>query len=346
MKSTETHQAPVTQNHIIVNHNLEAPFPVDGDPRTALNPTNIHSGESEGQPSDRPHLIESLDEPSALAKETESNHTQKKLCCPFHSLSCFQRFDSFQDWLKHSLVHFNEVGPPPSVPCGSCDKTFSRSCALESWKEYMTHLINHQREGDGTAKSSLHLDLYKYMYEKSLITSSGSNIQTLLADLARRPPHSDNFFTGRLGQLRTPPTFNQVTHVSPGLSTTNSTSLFPNLQKSATLNSSRKRRLSSNGKEHARSARKQGAACEDCRKKKKRVRGSFFQNVGCKTRTLTESQCIHFFNGEIGNRESQDLVYQYSSPVAGGVRIKEANEMSDEEPLIRIRKFQDFGMAL
>ncbi|MCJ1233644.1 hypothetical protein MMC14_001602 [Varicellaria rhodocarpa] len=302
-----------------------------GGPRTASTTINVHSGESEGQPSQPPHLIESFNESSAPAKDNKSNHTQKKLCCPFHSLSCFQTLDSFQDWLKHTLVHFGEVGPPPSVPCGSCDKTFSRSSTLESWKDYMTHLTDHQREDDETVKSSLHLDLYKYMYEKSLITSSiykdlYKDPQTLLADLARRPPHSNHLLTGRLDELRTPPTFNKVNHVSPGLSTPNSGGLFPNLQKSAMLNSSRKRRLSSDGKERARSARKQGAACEDCRKKKKR--------------------CIHLLDGEIGDKESQDLVYQYSSPVVGGVRIKEANEMSDEEPLIGIRKFQSFGMTL
>ncbi len=89
----------------------------------------------------------------------------KCLRCPFYFLDCYEGFDicSEQDWVRHSLTHFQKVHkarrsrgyacalsrvePPKSCRCYFCKTEFSRPSGTDCWKDYMHHIRVHCEAG-------------------------------------------------------------------------------------------------------------------------------------------------------------------------------------------------------
>ena len=264
--NTPTHNEARNQQ---VSNPSTIPSPVATTLTGRLQTTNRNR--SRGQNPKRASFIEPSDEPSARSANTKTKLSQQRLECPFYSLSCYQTFNDSEEWRAHSISHFGEADPPQKIRCCFCAKEYFDSFslnAIESWKAYMKHLEYHQRKGCQMGNTQPDLDLYKYMWEKQLISSSdyqrlqnpSAHPTSRLPDLVEPSPgrHDDSW------------TLTGPRPASPNLTIPTSCALMVNPQKVTPSTSARKRRLGSAEREHLKLVRKQGA-CEDCRRKKKRV---------------------------------------------------------------------------
>jgi len=93
--------------------------------------------------------------------------------CPFNLLYCLRDFADEQDWVDHSLTHFNTrdrvVRPPKSNRCCFCDAVFQSHNAFESWSNRMQHVHFHHQLGHRLAVARPDFELFKYMYDNYLI---------------------------------------------------------------------------------------------------------------------------------------------------------------------------------
>ena len=93
--------------------------------------------------------------------------------CPFNLLYCLKDFANEEDWVNHSLTHFNTrnhvVGPPTRNRCCFCDLTFESDNALESWANRMQHVHFHHHLGHRLAVARPDFELFKYLYDNHLI---------------------------------------------------------------------------------------------------------------------------------------------------------------------------------
>lgn len=93
--------------------------------------------------------------------------------CPFNLLFCLKDFACEQDWINHSLTHFNSesrlVGPPKQSKCCFCDEEFASNNASESWGLRMRHVQLHHQLGHRLAIARPDFELFKYLYDKHLI---------------------------------------------------------------------------------------------------------------------------------------------------------------------------------
>ena len=93
--------------------------------------------------------------------------------CPFNFLHCHFRFESFPEWLAHSLTHFERVSPPEKNNCCFCDDKFERSKdGMRSWTEKMQHTALHYQLGHRLAHARPDFNLYKYLWSKRLIETA------------------------------------------------------------------------------------------------------------------------------------------------------------------------------
>ena len=253
---------------------------------------------------------------SARSEHPRASLPQLRYECPFYSLSCYRTFNDFEEWRDHSLSHFGAAGPPSMVKCNFCAKEFFRSFslnALESWKAYMKHLEFHQRRGSQMGTAQPDADLYKYMFGKQLITLSDYNrLQILPAHTTENHSEISEAITNR---IEDPWTSLDYRPASPDHGTPASGALLVDPQRTAALNSARKHRLDQDGEGITKMLRKQ-RACEDCRKKKKRVFDPLTEPMQTK-KALTKPQCAHDLEPVIKNEEPPpDSLFQDSSVLA------------------------------
>ena len=113
-----------------------------------------------------------------------------KLQCPFHFLGCKEDFHIWreQQWLKHSLTHFQTPGarryaglvrriePPKSCRCYFCKRKFSSVSGTACWKDYMNH-VRHCGLGYNWVPPDS--TLIEYLWQEGLI--SGETYQDLIS---------------------------------------------------------------------------------------------------------------------------------------------------------------------
>ena len=92
--------------------------------------------------------------------------------CPFNFLSCYERFESYASWHRHSLTHFSGVEPPHRNKCCFCDAKFSAGTGEESWQQRLEHVAMHHRLGHSLAHARIDFDLYKYLWGKQLVSTA------------------------------------------------------------------------------------------------------------------------------------------------------------------------------
>lgn len=95
-----------------------------------------------------------------------------QLECPFSFLDCLRSFGNFEDWWEHSLTHFGQWGPPSSSRCCFCDMQFSAATGRECWKKRMEHVTVHHKLGDRLAHARPDFGMFKYLWDKKLISSA------------------------------------------------------------------------------------------------------------------------------------------------------------------------------
>jgi len=99
--------------------------------------------------------------------------TRRCLECPFNLLYCLKDFADEQEWVLHSLTHFNTrhrvVGPPKRNECCFCGRLFESDNALESWAWRMQHVQFHHHLGHRLAFARPDFELFKYLYDNHLI---------------------------------------------------------------------------------------------------------------------------------------------------------------------------------
>ena len=129
--------------------------------------TNSISTSFGGRTLGQPRILE-LDGQGALQVAPLRNPPQYE--CPFNHLHCLLVFTSFDEWLAHSLTHFDGHAPPGKASCCFCDQTFASPSGMQCWRERMEHVELHHRLGHKLAHARLDLDLYRYLYQKRVIT--------------------------------------------------------------------------------------------------------------------------------------------------------------------------------
>lgn len=90
--------------------------------------------------------------------------------CPFNHILCLLTFTSFNEWLAHSLTHFQGYSPPRSASCCFCDLTFVAPSGTQCWRDRMEHVELHHRLGHNLAHARLDFDLYRHLWQNKLIT--------------------------------------------------------------------------------------------------------------------------------------------------------------------------------
>ena len=114
------------------------------------------------------------DEPSIL--DDRDIGRRPVLECPFNLLKCFKHFSVFEDWVSHSLDHFNTasrfrrfVGPPTMNRCCFCDETFEDPNGKYCWQKRMMHVSHHHRLGHSLSTARPDFHLYDYLWHQGLI---------------------------------------------------------------------------------------------------------------------------------------------------------------------------------
>ena len=127
----------------------------------------------------------------------DRTRTEGNLECPFNLLFCLQTFSNMEDWVKHSIRHFQGAGPPDSSQCCFCDARFSSSETVSSWAQRMEHVAYHHQLGCRLAHARPDFQLYTYLWNNRLISNAeyrdlkGNNDDRSQAALAYpSPPES------------------------------------------------------------------------------------------------------------------------------------------------------------
>lgn len=102
---------------------------------------------------------------------------QRILECPFNlAYLCPMTFSNENDWITHSLTHFNTrqraIEPPTSNKCCFCEAEFHSSTAYQSWAERMRHVCLHHRLGHRLAHARPDFGLFKYLFDNRLISDA------------------------------------------------------------------------------------------------------------------------------------------------------------------------------
>lgn len=80
-----------------------------------------------------------------------TQQAQAWLPCLYHDLQdCLEEFpdDEFENWLNHSLSHFDGHGPPSRCMCIFCDQIFEGGDRFVTWTLRMKHIRQHLAAGD------------------------------------------------------------------------------------------------------------------------------------------------------------------------------------------------------
>ena len=91
--------------------------------------------------------------------------------CTFSFLKCAAEFADEEQWRTHCLSHFHLNPPPKSVLCPFChnfDQTFNDPYA--AWEARMHHIASHYRAGCALPRSRPDFDLFRYLWQKDIIS--------------------------------------------------------------------------------------------------------------------------------------------------------------------------------
>lgn len=91
--------------------------------------------------------------------------------CPFNFLSCYEQFDSYADWYRHSLTHFNSVGPPRCNKCCFCDASFGATTGEECWHQRLEHVAMHHQLGHSLAHARFDFVLHRHLRRNRLVST-------------------------------------------------------------------------------------------------------------------------------------------------------------------------------
>ena len=102
---------------------------------------------------------------------------QRILECPFNlAFFCLMTFSNEEDWVRHSLTHFNSdqgaVEPPTSNKCCFCEKEFRSTRPYQSWADRMRHVCLHHCLGHRLAHARPDFALFKYLFDNRLISDA------------------------------------------------------------------------------------------------------------------------------------------------------------------------------
>ncbi|MCJ1429260.1 hypothetical protein MMC29_007173 [Sticta canariensis] len=92
--------------------------------------------------------------------------------CPFHQLLCLLTFSNKEDWISHSLTHFQRVPPPQSNKCCFCSAVFQYSTGERSWRKCMEHIAIHHQLGCRLATARPDFELFYYLWRHRLISDA------------------------------------------------------------------------------------------------------------------------------------------------------------------------------
>lgn len=101
-----------------------------------------------------------------------SLRSSRTLECPFNFLNCLITFSDVDEWIAHSLNHFNNSSPPKSNICCFCDQTFNCPDGMQSWQERMQHIALHHQLGSKLASARPSFLLYDHLWRNRLISNA------------------------------------------------------------------------------------------------------------------------------------------------------------------------------
>ena len=97
--------------------------------------------------------------------------------CPFNlAYFCLMTFSNEEDWIEHSLTHFNTkqraVDPPTSNRCCFCEEKFYSPRRFQSWADKMRHVCLHHCLGHRLAHARPDFEIFKYLFDNRLISDA------------------------------------------------------------------------------------------------------------------------------------------------------------------------------
>ncbi|KAL6715140.1 hypothetical protein ACLMJK_007403 [Lecanora helva] len=105
---------------------------------------------------------------------------QSTLQCPFRLLGCELDFENEEEWISHSLRHFEKEGqgqvvsiePPRALECVFCNATFECEAGNTCWRSWMEHVATHHHRGERLAHARPNFALIEYLWQQELIQAT------------------------------------------------------------------------------------------------------------------------------------------------------------------------------
>ena len=91
--------------------------------------------------------------------------------CPFDFLKCGRRYTSYEDWVQHSLSHFEGCQPPSHNECRFCDVICKSDHGQQSWEALLRHMEFHFKLGHDLRHARPPFNLFRYLWKEAIIDS-------------------------------------------------------------------------------------------------------------------------------------------------------------------------------
>ncbi|APA16203.1 hypothetical protein sscle_16g109730 [Sclerotinia sclerotiorum 1980 UF-70] len=107
-----------------------------------------------------------------LVPQATQINTNVVLPCEFIPINCEVSFhpDDFENWLAHSLTHFNNLPPPSKCFCIFCDEEFEEDDPHDNWRRRMTHSRDHLIDGETNIRPDF--SILEYMWSNGLMSDA------------------------------------------------------------------------------------------------------------------------------------------------------------------------------
>ncbi|KAF7874037.1 hypothetical protein EAF04_002709 [Stromatinia cepivora] len=107
-----------------------------------------------------------------LVPQASQINTTVVLPCEFIPINCGVTFhpDDFENWLAHSLTHFNNLPPPSKCFCIFCDEEFEEDDPHNNWRQRMMHSRDHFIDGETNIRPEF--SVLEYMSRNGLISDA------------------------------------------------------------------------------------------------------------------------------------------------------------------------------
>lgn len=91
--------------------------------------------------------------------------------CIFSFLKCTESFADEEEWTTHCLSHFHPEPPPKAVLCPFChDFDQKLDDRYAAWNARMHHIASHYRAGHALLQSRPDFDLFRYLWQREIIS--------------------------------------------------------------------------------------------------------------------------------------------------------------------------------